>query len=593
MPAWSASVAGNVIYTAQWTWEPIVLSQGPVVFYHIYGGGGNANGVYSNDFVVLKNISSVPVSVEGWKIRYTSYAGTIWTTTGPLSGSICPGTFYVIKAWLGANTPPQPALPYFHASLPALAIDLQQYKIQLLNQNDELVDFIGTGAANEYLGSGAAPATAGTGANRSRQSIIRNPAAQDPYSGNNNLDYIIQSPTDIAYLQTDQIYTIAFDKNSGDTEAIPASLQVAHGNTITLPAKPSKAHSAFNGWNTHADGTGTAFDQATPVTACLRLYAQWIQDEYSITYKPGDHGTFEELAITGLHFGDAMPAEPVITGQPGWTITGWEPVKAATVAETTAFTAQWRWTGIPVEFVPGEHGRFDPAGAPGMQLVDLGGAALAPTVIPDYGYEFTGWDAAFTQVTDSLTVTAQYNIKTFDVTFNAMGGSGVSTIAAGEGGTILPPVDPTRDGFMFGGWYKVLETLTPWDFAVDTVTANITLYALWTPVVISGLPEAYTMHVGDRVTWLPAPHAGQWDWDINYFSAAGAPLTFTALSKGNTTVTYTAYGVTHSIYVTILPRADLPDTGEHGMDSRITSAAAMLLGCLLILVYHIRKKKTL
>ena len=33
---------------------------------------------------------------------------------------------------------------------------------------------------------------------------------------------------------------------------------------------------------------------------------------------------------------------------------------------------------------------------------------------------------------------------------------------------------------MFGGWYKEAECQNKWDFAKDTVTGNITLYAKWT-----------------------------------------------------------------------------------------------------------------
>jgi len=54
-----------------------------------------------------------------------------------------------------------------------------------------------------------------------------------------------------------------------------------------------------------------------------------------------------------------------------------------------------------------EDGR-DPAGADAVQTVDYGGAAAAPTVVADAGYEFTGWDKPFDHVTCDLTVTAQY-----------------------------------------------------------------------------------------------------------------------------------------------------------------------------------------
>ncbi len=38
--------------------------------------------------------------------------------------------------------------------------------------------------------------------------------------------------------------------------------------------------------------------------------AQWSQDEYTVTYQPGEHGTFEEASTAGLHYGDATPEGP-------------------------------------------------------------------------------------------------------------------------------------------------------------------------------------------------------------------------------------------------------------------------------------------
>ncbi|QUY18707.1 InlB B-repeat-containing protein [Treponema vincentii] len=71
----------------------------------------------------------------------------------------------------------------------------------------------------------------------------------------------------------------------------------------------------------------------------------------------------------------------------------------------------------------------------------------------------------------------------YTVTFDAQGGSTVAPINAAQGKTIAKPADPVRASFTFGGWYKESACTTPWNFATDTVTADITLYAKWTPVV--------------------------------------------------------------------------------------------------------------
>ena len=48
-----------------------------------------------------------------------------------------------------------------------------------------------------------------------------------------------------------------------------------------------------------------------------------------------------------------------------------------------------------------------------------------------------------------------------------------------NGGTAIEPVPPYRPVYTFGGWYKEAALTNLWDFDVDTVTEDITLYAKW------------------------------------------------------------------------------------------------------------------
>ena len=74
----------------------------------------------------------------------------------------------------------------------------------------------------------------------------------------------------------DNVFTIAFDANGG--EGSMDVVKVKEGETITLPTNAfTKGSSTFTGWNTQADGTGTAYaDKANvSIVASLTLYAQW------------------------------------------------------------------------------------------------------------------------------------------------------------------------------------------------------------------------------------------------------------------------------------------------------------------------------
>lgn len=68
---------------------------------------------------------------------------------------------------------------------------------------------------------------------------------------------------------------------------------------------------------------------------------------------------------------------------------------------------------------------------------------------------------------------------TATVTYNSNGGSSVSPETVTFGHTATEPEDPTKDGYVFDGWYVDAELTTIFDFS-EAITANITLYAKWT-----------------------------------------------------------------------------------------------------------------
>ncbi|MBR2443803.1 MAG: leucine-rich repeat protein [Clostridia bacterium] len=70
--------------------------------------------------------------------------------------------------------------------------------------------------------------------------------------------------------------------------------------------------------------------------------------------------------------------------------------------------------------------------------------------------------------------------STYTVTFNSMGGSEVFSQSVKYSSLVAEPEDPTKDGYIFVGWYKLADYSEKWLFDTDTVTKDITLYAKWT-----------------------------------------------------------------------------------------------------------------
>lgn len=118
------------------------------------------------------------------------------------------------------------------------------------------------------------------------------------------------------------------------------------------------------------------------------------------------------------------------------------------------------------------------------QTIANGAAATAPTTTRS-GYVFAGWDKAFSEVTEDMTVTARwtaagnatYGAAAYTVTFDLNGGmrtgGGALVQAIPYGGAAVAPV-ATKDGFTFTGWDK----------AFSAVTASLTVTAQWTLVEV-------------------------------------------------------------------------------------------------------------
>ena len=76
--------------------------------------------------------------------------------------------------------------------------------------------------------------------------------------------------------------------------------------------------------------------------------------------------------------------------------------------------------------------------------------------------------------------------KTFTVTFNSNGGSAVEAQIVKQGEKATKPANPTKGSYSFGGWFTDNDTFAnEWNFAVSTITADVTLYAKWNTIVVA------------------------------------------------------------------------------------------------------------
>ncbi len=278
------------------------------------------------------------------------------------------------------------------------------------------------------------------------------------------------------------VYTVVFDANSGTGEMAEQSFvydaeQALSANTF------EKAGFTFAGWATKADGSGTVYTDAQQVSdltaesnGTVTLYAQWTKGAYTISYDLAG-GTL----ATANPVGYDVESESFTLNNPtreGYTFAGWtgtgltEPTITVTVATGStgnrSYTAAWTANEYTITF------NTDGGSAVDSITQDYDTAIIAPADPTKEGYTFSGWDKAVpaTMPVGGMTITAQWTINKYTITFDTVGGSAVDSITQDYGTAINDPAAPTRTGYTFSGWDAEIPATMP--------AGDMTIKATWT-----------------------------------------------------------------------------------------------------------------
>lgn len=95
----------------------------------------------------------------------------------------------------------------------------------------------------------------------------------------------------------------------------------------------------------------------------------------------------------------------------------------------------------------------------------------------------TKWDFDKDKASTDVHLYAKWTKKQYTVTFNSNGGSAVSSVTVEYGERLPKPKNPTRKGYIFGGWSYYKDKASYWNFdrapSIATVKEDRTLYAIW------------------------------------------------------------------------------------------------------------------
>ena len=189
-----------------------------------------------------------------------------------------------------------------------------------------------------------------------------------------------------------------------------------------------------------------------------------------VTYKDGDSEYAKQVLPSGTLA--TRPDTPAAT--PGYTFGGWNKADGTAwdyasdkVTDNITLYAKWAANTYTIT--------FDTAGGSEIAPItqDYGTVITAPEAPTREGYTFIGWDKEIptTMPAENMTVTAQWEINRYTITFDTAGGSEIAPITQDYETAITAPADPTREGYTFIGWDKEIPTTMP--------AENITLKAKW------------------------------------------------------------------------------------------------------------------
>ena len=248
-------------------------------------------------------------------------------------------------------------------------------------------------------------------------------------------------------------YTITFDTNGG-SEIAPITQD--YGTEITVPDNPTRKGYTFKGWDKEIPETMPAEN--------MTVKAQWEINQYAITF---DTNGGSEIAPITQDYGTKItaPADPT---RKGYTFKGWDKEIPETMpAENMTVKAQWEINQYAITFDTNGGSEIAPI------TQDYGTAITAPADPTREGYTFIGWDRDIPEImpAENITVTAQWEINRYTITFDTAGGSEIAPITQDYGTNITAPADPTREGYTFIGWDKAIPTTMP--------AENITVTAQW------------------------------------------------------------------------------------------------------------------
>lgn len=215
-------------------------------------------------------------------------------------------------------------------------------------------------------------------------------------------------------------FTITYDGNGHTSGSVAADYIDKTTQSFTVKKQESlkKDGYVFTGWNTERDGSGTDYhvDEVKTMTGDLTLYAMWLPQQH-VTFNTDGGSIIPPQFVND----QTLVVEPPAPTKQGHTFEGWYKEAALT----------------------------------------------------------NKWDFMNDVVSSPITLYAKWKVVQHEVTFNTGGGSAMPSQLVDDNTVLIGPSVPTKQGYIFAGWYKEAALINQWDLTNDVVTSATTLFAKW------------------------------------------------------------------------------------------------------------------
>jgi uncharacterized repeat protein (TIGR02543 family) len=320
--------------------------------------------------------------------------------------------------------------------------------------------------------------------------------------------------------------SVTYDANGGS--GVDASASYNYGATVTVStAQVSRSGYSFIGWNTMADGSGTTNAAGTTFTmpaSNVTFYAIWSINAYTVYYNMNG-GTGSVNPQPG-NYGTSIIVSSTVPTRLGYTFSGWNTLAAGNGSDYTGggaltipssnVTLYAKWTPImySVSF-NANGGSGSPSDVTGLTAGN--NTTLSATTPVQTGYVFNGWNTAvdgsgqtyaggqnFVVPAANTVLYAQWVANTYEIIYNANGGSGAPTPANGSTNSTvtLTSGSVTRAGYTHLGWSTNSGATTatyygPSNLSFVVPAGNTILYAVW---ALADITVTYNINNGSGST---------------------------------------------------------------------------------------------